>query len=106
MEARHHRADRDVEDLRRVRVREVADVDEHDDLAELWRDVSERVHDGILRQALDDTLLVEDLLARRGCELVGEEVVALLARWMRRPRSTFRFVRMRRSQARMFVPAV
>src|SRR5207249_1678976 len=38
------------------------------------------VHDGILRQALDDTVLVEHVLAAGGGELVREVVVALLER--------------------------
>ena len=80
MEAGHHRPDRDVEDLRRVRVGEVADVDEHDDVAELGRDLGQRVHDGVLRQALDDDVLLERLLARRRGELVREVVVGLLER--------------------------
>ena len=54
MEAGHDGADRDVEDLRRVLVGEVADVDEHDHVAEVVRHGRERRDDVVLRQPLDD----------------------------------------------------
>ena len=38
MKAGHDRADRDVEDLRRIGVGEVADVDEDDHVAKVVRD--------------------------------------------------------------------
>ena len=113
MQTRHHGADRDVEDLRRVGVAEVADVDEHDHVAEVVRHLGERGDDVVLREPLDDPLLVRARRRRRLRELVVEEVVALLqrlrrrgARCARRPRSMLRFVRMRSSQARRFVPGV
>jgi hypothetical protein len=110
--AGHDGPDRDVEDLRRVGVAEVADVDEHDDVAEVVRERRKGRHDRVLGEPLDDAVLVEHLLAARLGDPVGEVVVVLLERsssgrrWIRRPRSTLRFVRMRRSQARRFVPGV
>ena len=80
MEPRHDGAHRDVEDLGRVGVAELADVDEDDDVAEVVRQLGERADDVVLREPLDDALLVERLLALGGRELVGEEVVALLER--------------------------
>ena len=59
MQARHHGADRDVEDLRGVGVGEVADVDEHDDVAEVVRHFGERGDDVGLRELLDDGVLVD-----------------------------------------------
>ena len=66
---RHHRADRDVEDLRGVLVAEVADVDEHDRIAEVVRHGAERRHDVILRQAFDDAPLPRrnSVGTRRAC---------------------------------------
>ena len=110
MEAGHHGADRDIENLRGVLVAEVADVHEDDDVAEVVRYGRERVDDRILREALDDALLV--FAARLGLEAVVEEVVAFLERLvvgralLRRPRSMLRFVRIRKSQARRLVPGV
>ena len=80
VQPRHHRADRDVEDLRGLRVAELADVDEDDRVAVLVGQLGERVHDAILRQTLDDALLVEHLLARDLRKPVGEVVVAFLQR--------------------------
>ena len=76
MQAGHDGADRDVEDLRRVRVGEVADVDEHEHVAEVVRHLGERLDDVVLREPLDDALLV-GRLALRLLELVREVVVAL-----------------------------
>ena len=59
MQARHDGADRDVEDLRGVGVAELAQVDEDDDVAEIVRELGERVDDTALREPLDDLLLVE-----------------------------------------------
>ena len=80
MQPRHDGPDRDVEDLRRVRVGEVADVDQDDHVAEVVRHLRRaRRTIAVLRQPLVDALLVGDrppgLL-----ELVDEEVVALLER--------------------------
>jgi hypothetical protein len=50
MEARHHRPDRDTQDLRRVLIAEVTDVDQHDHVAEVVRDLGERRDDVVLRQ--------------------------------------------------------
>ena len=75
------------------------------------RQVGERVDDAALREPLDHLLLVERLLSLDGGEPVREVVVALLerlpsgVRWILRPRSVFRFVKIRSNQARMFVPA-
>src|SRR5262245_32666972 len=80
MEPGHHGAHRDVENLGGVGVAEVADVDEHDDVAEVVGDVGEGVHDRVLREALDDAVLVEELLAPGFDHLVGEVVVVLLER--------------------------
>ena len=79
MQTRHHCPDRNVQDLGRVRIREVADVDEDDDVAEIVRHLGQRGHDVVLRQALDDPFLVIAPLAG-GFELVVEEVVAFLER--------------------------
>ena len=46
MQAGHDRPHRDVEDLRGIGVAEVADVDQHDHVAEVVRHVGERLHDG------------------------------------------------------------
>ena len=80
MQPRHHGTDRDVEDLGRLRVAELADVDEHDDVAEVVRDLGERVDDAALREPLDHLVLLERLLALGGRDLVGEVVVAFLER--------------------------
>ena len=45
MEAGHDGADRDVEDLRGVGVREVAEVDEHEHVTEVVRDFGESCDD-------------------------------------------------------------
>ena len=72
----------------------------------------ERGHDRILREPLDDSLLVEHLLAAaprpcsRGSSRPPPAAVSSGVRCSRRPRSTLRFVRIRRSQARRFVPGV
>ena len=85
MEPRHHRADGDVEDLGGVRVAEVADVDEDDDVAEVVGQRRERGHDRVLREPLDDAILVEHLLAAGLRHAVREVVVALLERRLVRP---------------------
>ena len=58
VQAGHDGADRDVEDLRRLLVGEVADVDEHDDVAEVVRHVRRGRRRSVLREPLDDALLV------------------------------------------------
>jgi hypothetical protein len=79
VQARHHRADRNVENLRSVRIREVADVHQHDDVAEVMRHLRKRTDDIVLRQPLDDPFLIARPVTR--ClELVVEEVVAFLER--------------------------
>jgi hypothetical protein len=73
VQARHHCADRDVEDLGRVLIREVADVDEDEHVAEVVRHRRERFDD-VLGEPLDDPVRVGDRLARRLLEPVVEEV--------------------------------
>src|SRR3954468_19356260 len=72
VQARHHRSDRDVENLCSVGVREVADVDENDDVAEVVWHLGEGGDDIVLRQSLDDLVLVRRAVAGR-LELVVEE---------------------------------
>ena len=43
VQPRHHRADRDVEDLGRVRVAEVAEIDKHEHVAEVVRHLESAV---------------------------------------------------------------
>ena len=77
MEPRHDGPDRDLEDLRRVRVAEVADVDEHDHVPEVVRHRRKGRNGIVLREPIIDAIL------RRAAvllELVVEEVVALLER--------------------------
>ena len=71
MKAGHDGADRNVEDLSRVRVTELAYVDEDDDVPEVVRDRGQRLRDVVLREPLDDALLL-GLAARR---LVRQSVV-------------------------------
>src|SRR5205814_1541790 len=71
--------DRDVEDVRRVLVAEVADVDENDHVAEVVRDRCERRDDVVLRQPFHDALLVGRGAVGLG-ELVVEVVVVRLER--------------------------
>src|SRR5712691_2621950 len=78
MQTRHDGPDRDVEDLRGVLVAEVAEIDQHDHVAEVVRDGRERRDDVVLRQPLDDPLLVRR--ADGLLELVVQEVVAFLER--------------------------
>src|SRR5581483_3411824 len=80
MQPRHHGSDRDVEDLRRLRIRELADVDEDDDVAKVVRHFGKRLDDRVLREPLDHAVLVGILVAERRLELVVEEVVAFLER--------------------------
>ena len=77
MKARHDGADRDVEDLRGLRVAELADVDEDEHVAEVVRHRRERLGDVVLREPLENALLVA-LVGR--VEAVVEEVVAFLER--------------------------
>src|SRR5215210_1870522 len=77
VQPRHDCSDRDVEDLRGLGVAEVADVHEHDHVAEVVRDRCERVHDRVLGEPLVDALLVRDLAAGV-LELLEEVVVARL----------------------------
>ena len=76
MKAGHDRPDRNVEDLSRVLVREVADVDEDDDVPEVVRHLGKGLHDLVLGKALDDPRLVVGSRVR--FEPVVEEVVAFL----------------------------
>jgi hypothetical protein len=80
MEARHLRADGDVEDLRGLGVRELADVDEHEHVAEVVRHLGERLDDRVLRKTLEHALLVRVLIGHRRLEAVVEVVVAFLER--------------------------
>ena len=80
VQARHDGADRDVENLRGVGVGEVADVDEHDDVAKVVRHLGQRSDDVVLRQPLDDAVLVARAAVAGRLELVVEEVVAFLER--------------------------
>ena len=48
VQSAHHGADRDVEDLRRVRVAEVADVDQHEHVTKVVRHLRERIDDRVL----------------------------------------------------------
>ena len=54
MQTGHDGADRDVEDLGRVLVGEVADIDEDEHVPEIVRHGGEGVDHRILRQVLDD----------------------------------------------------
>ena len=58
MKARHDGADRNVENLRRLGVGEVADVDQDDDVPEVVRDLRQRLGDVILREPVEDALLL------------------------------------------------
>src|SRR6185503_8539547 len=78
MKARHDGADRDVQDLRRLRVAEVRDVDEDEHVSKVVRHARERLSDVVLGEPLEDALLVG--LARRRLEPVVENVVAFLER--------------------------
>src|SRR2546426_3118826 len=73
MQAGHHGPDRNVEDLGGIGVAEVADVDEHEHVAEVVRDLRQRSDGIVLGEPPVDTFLVRlaGLL-----ELVVEEVVA------------------------------
>ena len=112
VETGHDRPDRDVEDLRRVLVREVADVDQDDDIPEVVRHGRERIDGVILGQPSEDLLLLRVALGQRVGEAVVEVVVAFLERLrvrralLARPRSMLRLVRIRINQARRFVPGV
>src|SRR5580765_8182530 len=77
MKSRHDGADRNVEDLRGLRVAELADVDKYEHVAEVMRHRREGLGDVVLRQPLENSLLVA-LVGR--VETVVEEVVALLER--------------------------
>ena len=79
MQPRHDCPDRDVEDLRRVGIREVPDVDEHDHVTEVVRYFGECFDHVVLRETLDDAVLVGRTV--RGLfEPVVEEVVPFLER--------------------------
>src|SRR5258708_4108455 len=80
MDARHDGADWDVEDLRRVRVGELADVDEDDDAAKVVRNFGEGFDDRGLRELLDHAFLVGVRIAEGRLELVVEEVVPFFKR--------------------------
>ena len=86
MQTGHDGADGDVEDLRRVLVGEVADINEDDHVTEIVRHLGEGLHDLVLRQALDDSGL--GVRPRVGFESVIEEIVAFLER-LRRGRALF-----------------
>src|SRR5215210_722708 len=77
VQPRHDCSDRDIEDLRGLGVAEVADVHEHDHVAEVVWDRGQRVHDRVLGEPLVDALLVRDLAAGV-LELLEEVVVARL----------------------------
>ena len=77
MQAGHHGPDRNVEDLRRIGIAEVADVDEHQHVAEVVRHLRERRDGVVLGKPAVDPLLVR---LARFLELVVEEVVALFQR--------------------------
>ena len=76
MQARHNCADRDVQDLRRVGIGELADVDKHDHVTEIVRHLGERIDDRILAQALQHPLSSGFSSGDLRLELVVEEVVA------------------------------
>src|SRR5829696_4790931 len=78
MEAGHHRADRNVQDLRRVLVAEVPDVHENDHVTEIVWDGGECPYDRVLGKALHD--LVHVLRGAVLLEPVVEVVVAFLDR--------------------------
>ena len=63
MQTRHDGADRDVQDLGRVRVGEVAEVDEHEDVTEVVRDRRQSRDDVVLREPLDHTIGVGGAVA-------------------------------------------
>src|SRR6266545_3763499 len=73
VESAHHGADRDVEDLGSVRVAELADVDEHQHVAEVVRHVRERVDDRTLRKLLDRRRLRRALLAPAAVDIEVRE---------------------------------
>ena len=83
MKTGHDGADRDVQDLGRVRVAEVAEVNEHEHVTEVVRHCGERRHDVVLRQTLYDLVLVGDavpvLLARALWDDVPDEGARALA---------------------------
>jgi hypothetical protein len=89
----HDGPDRDIEDLRRIGIAEIADIDEDEHVAEIVRHLRERGHRIILGEPPVDPLLI---CFARLLELVVEEVSPSSGcwsgeRWMRRPRSMFRF---------------
>src|SRR3954447_3475872 len=77
VQSAHDGSDRDVQDLRGVRIAELADVHEDEDIAEVVRHMCERVDDRSLRELLDHALLVERP-ALRFLDLVVEVVVGML----------------------------
>src|ERR1041385_7068224 len=76
VQTRHHGTDRDVENLRRIGIAEVADVDENDHVAKVVRYLGEGGDDVVLGETLDD--LVGRAAVTRSLEPVVEEVVAFL----------------------------
>lgn len=80
MEPRHHCSHGNIEDLGRIGVRELADIDEDDRVTEVMWHFGERLNHHVLRKSLDDALLVGVLLGDRLFKLVVEEVVALFKR--------------------------
>src|SRR5579864_5153688 len=77
MKPRHHRPDRDVEDLRRVLVAEIADVDEYDHVTKVVRYGGKRRDDVVLREPLDDAFLVARTAVGLREPVVQEIVVRL-----------------------------
>ncbi len=78
MQPGHHGADRDAENLCSILVAEVADVDEHDHVAEVVRHLGQRGDDVVLREPFDDTILVGRAVGLR--ELVVQVVVVRFER--------------------------
>src|SRR5919205_522526 len=62
-----------------ILIAEVADVDQYEYVAEIVRNGRERAHDVVLRETLDDALLVGDAAVGLR-QLVVEEVVVRLER--------------------------
>src|SRR5262249_46363141 len=73
----HDGSYRHVEDLCCISVRKVPDVDQYDDVPKLRWDLGERIHDGVLGQALDHVVRLERLLTGRGSDLVRGVVIRL-----------------------------
>src|SRR4029453_13288416 len=79
VQARHDRADRNVEDLRRIAVAEVGEIDEQDDVPEVVWKISERRDGVVLGEPLPDATPV-GVPVTRLFQAVVEELVVLLQR--------------------------